>query len=149
MDNYDKYYSGMLEAALRFQDFVTELLYAEGVPLVAFSSKQKQLSGENKAGIEIKLDQLMDKTGNIYIETSEKSNPKKQQYTPSGIYRDDNTWLYAIGNYSTVYIIPKKYLKMLDGKYRTTKTPTSTGFLMPLADAEKYSIKILREKTGE
>ena len=50
-------------------------------------------------------------TGNIYIETAEKAIPREGPYVQSGIYRDDESWLYGIGDYSKFYIFGKKCLK--------------------------------------
>lgn len=96
-------------------------------------------------GIEIKFDDKMDKTGNIYIETAEKSNPKNPRYVDSGIYRIDNSWLYLTGNYSSIFIFGKQHLKLMSekGNFRTVQTDTSKGFLVPISDAKKYCLKEL------
>ena len=145
-----EYYSEMLEKGLKYQDFVTELFYENGIPLITFQSKSSQTTGENKAGIEIKFDDMLEKTGNLYIETKEKTNPKNPNYIPSGIYRDDNTWLYAIGNYTVVYVFSKKRLKKAHASnaYRQVEsgTKTSIGFLIPENVAVKSADKILRPK---
>lgn len=141
------YYREMLEKGLKFQDFVTDVLIdVLGIPLSSYASKTYQLRGENKQGVEIKFDDRFKETGNFYIETAEKSNANNLNYYPSGIYRDDNTWLYVIGDYSVLYIFGKSFLKSIHntGKYRSIEISTSQGFLVPLKDAEKYAIKILR-----
>ena len=60
---------------------------------------------------------------------------------------DDNTWLYIIGNYETIFIFSKRLLQSLSrtGKYKHLEngTKTSVGFLLPKQDAEKYAAKIL------
>ena len=102
--------------------------------------------GENKCGFEIKFDDKTKETGNVYIEVSEKSNPANPEYIASGIYRNDNTWLYIIGNYEKIFIFPKSYLRMLHskGKFKEVQTPTSKGFLIPAKQAEElYSIKTI------
>lgn len=144
------YYKEKLRQGEYFQDYVVELLYENGLPIISYASKEYQCNvGENRAGIEIKNDMNFRKTGNLYIETAEKSNPSNREYVPSGIFREDNTWLYLIGDKDTVYILSKKQLRILHAlkKYREVETPTSRGFLLPVADAEKhYSIKELRPK---
>lgn len=143
--NYKTYYFEKLEEGLEYQDFITELLIKEiGISLSTFSSKNYQNKiGENRQGFEIKFDNKMLDTGNIYIEVKEKSNPNNQNYVNSGIYRNDNTWLYLIGNYQTVYIFGKSHLKLMyeSNKYREVKTKTSIGFLLPILDANKYCLK--------
>lgn len=143
--NYKTYYFEKLEEGLEYQDFITELLIKEiGISLSTFSSKNYQNKiGENRQGFEIKFDNKMLDTGNIYIEVKEKSNPNNENYVNSGIYRNDNTWLYLIGNYQTVYIFGKSHLKLMYEikKYREVKTKTSIGFLLPILDANKYCLK--------
>lgn len=147
---YDDYYADMLERAEEFQDYVCGLFYERGLPIVMHTSFSYQTQvGENKAGIEIKLDQRMKETGNVYIETAEKANPENGSYVPSGIYREDNTWLYAIGDYSTVYVLPKKYLQMLEKRYEQKQIATSKGFVMPVEDAEKYAVLVLGSEGAE
>lgn len=142
-----EYYAEKLQQGLEFQDFVTDILFNElFIPLSTYQSKKYQLKGENKQGIEIKFDDRYKETGNLYIELSEKSNANNINYINSGINRDDNTWLYIIGDYSILYIFGKTILKgmYLSGKYKEVNIPTSNGFLIPRADAEKYALKIIK-----
>ncbi len=147
-----EYYKDMLEKGLQYQDFVTSLLLKEiALPISTYSSKKYQIShGENAQGVEIKFDDKMCETGNVYIEVSEKSNANNTSYVPSGIYRLDNTWLYVIGDYSVVYIFAKKFLILMHktGKYRTVKIPTSQGFLIDCDDTSKYCIKKIEVSNG-
>jgi len=140
-------YEKKLEQGLHYQDFVIEELYKIGLPLISYSSKEYQnLIGENKAGIEIKNDTKFETTGNFYIEVSEKSNAKNKDFIKSGIFRNDNTWLYVIGDRKKIYIFSKKHLQYLynQKKYKQVEIPTSRGFLLPVSDAEKlYAIKII------
>jgi hypothetical protein len=139
-----KYYEEKLQQGLYYQDFVIEQLYKIGLPLISYSSKEFQNRiGENKAGIEIKNDQKFRQTNNFYIEVSEKSNANNLQYVKSGIYRNDNTWLYLIGDFKSIYIFSKKQLILLYEKkiFRKVETPTSIGYLLPLKNSEKYCIK--------
>ena len=146
MNNYKEYYKEKLEEGLEYQDFVSEVLYKIGIPLFSYNSKKYQIKhGENKLGIEIKFDNKSAETGNIYIEIAEKSNPANANFVLSGIYRNDNTWLYVIGNYKKVFIFSKTILKLLHkgNRYKNVQTDTSRGFLLPLKDAEKYASKII------
>ena len=92
-------------------------------------------------GAEIKNDERFRQTGNLYIEVAEKSHPVKPNYTPSGIMRADNSWLYVIGDIKTVWIFSTKYLVMLKDRYPPMQTPTSIAHLMPMAAADKYAIR--------
>ena len=142
---YKNYYNDCLEKGLEYQDFIASLLIKEvGIPLSSLSSKKYQYSvGENLQGIEIKFDDKYEKTGNIYIEVKEKSNPNNNEYVNSGIYRNDNSWIYLIGNYNEIFIFGKSHLILMhkSNRYRAVKKPTSIGFLLPKEDAEKYCLK--------
>lgn len=142
-----EYYAEKLSQGLQFQDFVTDrLIESLGIALSTYQSKKWQVIGENKQGIEIKFDDRMNDTGNIYIETAEKSNPANLEYIDSGIFRDDNSWLYIIGNYSILYIFGKITLKNMyqSGKYIRKEIPTSRGFLVAINEAKKYALKIIQ-----
>ena len=152
-DQYAKgYYNSKLQEGLEFQDVVTRELYQRGIVVVGYSSRKYQNEvGENLLGAEIKHDAMFRDTGNLYIEISEKAHPDRANYTPSGIYRKDNSWLFVIGDEKTIYIFSTKYLQMLESKFRHVNKPTSNGYLLPLADADKYCLRKieLEDKYGE
>ena len=146
-------YKQNYEKGFKYQDFVVEQLYNIGLPIISYSSKEYQCSiGENRNGIEIKFDDRINETGNIYIETSEKSNANNPEFVPSGIYRIDNTWLYIIGNYNIMYILGKQLLQhiferkqyeKMGGRY--VETPTSKGYVISAKYAEReLSLKTIR-----
>lgn len=136
--------------ALEFQDFVVDLFLKElGIAISNYSSRYYQMNyGENRQGIEIKLDTRILETGNVSIEVAEKSKAVNVSWVPSGIMRNDNTWLYVQGNYNIVFVFGKSFLKQLyDAKYKDKvwmPKPTIKTFLMPVEEAEKYSIKVFR-----
>jgi hypothetical protein len=118
-----------------------------GIVLSIFSSKKYQHEiGESMQGIEIKYDIKSTETGNIYIEIGEKAEPREGEYYPSGIYANDNSWLYFIGNYEILYVFSKKQLQTIFAKkfyYRRiehNETKTSEGYLLNKEQAEKYCI---------
>jgi len=142
--NYKDYYKDQLNEALEFQDFIADTLYQHGIVIMNYGSKKYQIGkGENKIGCEIKYDKKFRETGNLYIELKEKSNPYNINYIDSGINRKDNTWLYIIGDYKTIFIFGKRMLYFLSQKYTAieNKTKTSIGFLLPITAAEKYCEK--------
>lgn len=147
----NQYYKEKLEQGQQYQDFVTEKLYKIGLPIISYSSKKYQYTiGENKCGFEIKFDDKLKNTGNLYIEVAEKSNAVNENYIASGIYRNDNTWLYIIGDYSIIYIFSKKQLRKIyeDTKrietFKRVTIPTSKGFLVPAKYAEEtLAIKVI------
>ncbi len=97
-------------------------------------------------GAEIKRDGKFRETGNLYIEVAEKAHPNNGNYVPSGICREDNSWLYIIGDEKTFYVLSPKILRMMTGRYKHVQTPTSKGFLLPVRDAEKYCLLKIEEK---
>jgi hypothetical protein len=142
------YYQEKLKQGLEYQDFVAEQLYKIGLPIFNYSSQKWQYQkGENKLGVEIKYQEPFSKTGNLWIEIAEKTDPMNTNYIPSGIYRNDNSWLYVTGDYEHIFVFSKKLLKQLfeAGKYTKleNKRKTSLGFLMPKEDAEKYAARLL------
>ena len=144
-----EYYREKLEEGFQFQDFITDILYDHGMVVVSYVSRLRGRHAENKLGIEIKRDGKFRKTKNLYIETAEKSSPDRPSFVPSGIYRDDNSWLYAIGDEETLWIFAKKYLKSLEHRYDKREIPTSRGYLLPLADANKYCIRRIDISPGK
>ena len=145
-DNYAEYYQDQLKAAGEYQDYVCEKLHYVGIVLQNMTSQKYQYEKrENLLGLEIKFDNRMQETKRIYIETAEKSNPQNPNYIPSGIYRDDGSWLYGIGNYDIFYIFDKKVLQRIDKHdpswlYRPHQNlPTSKGFCIPVEQAEKIA----------
>lgn len=150
LDAYENgYYAEKLSEGLEFQDYVTHTLYKHGIVVVNYGSKKYQNEhGENILGAEIKRDNNFRKTGNLYIEVSEKAHPDRPNYTQSGIFRDDNGWLFVIGDEQTIWIFQTNILTKLHGstRYRVTTTPTSVGMLLPIADADKYAGKKIEMK---
>jgi len=145
----DEYYTNKLEQGLTYQDFVADQLYNIGLVVVPYMSTEYQKhKGESRNGIEIKFDDRIKDTGNVYIETQEKAKSTNKEYFPSGIYRNDNTWLYVIGNYDLILIFGKRNLQILfeGGKYQEIEIArgTSKGFLLPLVFAkERVAIKYI------
>jgi len=144
----DEYYTNQLEKGLTYQDFVADQLYNIGIVVVPYMSIEYQkCKGESRNGIEIKFDDKMS-SGNVYIETQEKTKPSNKDYVPSGIYRLDNTWLYVIGNYELILVFGKKNLQILyeSGRYPEIEIArgTSKGFLLPIVFAkERVAIKFI------
>lgn len=138
-DYANGYYAKKLAQGLEFQDSVVDWLWNEGLVIASYSSKAYQHhKGENRLGCEIKRDGKFRETGNLYIETEEKSHPDRPYYVPSGIHRDDNSWLFAIGDERTLWIFSHTMLRGLAGRFRQVTKPTSKGYLLPISVADKY-----------
>lgn len=140
----DGYYERQLEVGLVFQDVVTQALYQRGIVVVGYASRRFQRErGENMLGAEIKRDGNFRTTGNLYIEVAEKSHPSNREFVPSGIFREDNSWLFVIGDEETIWIFSTKYLRLLlkNRAWQRVEKPTSIGHLCPLADADRYCLR--------
>ena len=154
MTEYTENYKNCYKKGAEFQDFVAKILLEElGIPLINYSSEKNQYNiGENKQGIEIKFQSEMTRLKSIYIEVAEKRDKNNKNYVPSGILRNDLTWLWVTGDYNTIYIFPKKFLLKLyeSGKFKIKeiKEKTSKGFILHQADIEKYSIKTININKG-
>lgn len=142
------YYQINLEEGREYQDFVLDKFLNIGMAIVGYSSyKYQKEKGETSAGIEIKYDKKFKDTKNLYIEYGEK-DPKAKEYVRSGILREDNTWLYAIGDYKTIFIFSKRLLKVLlkseITKNKHVSTMTSQGYLLREDIAFKYADKVIQ-----
>ena len=86
-----------LEKGRIFQDYILFDLNKRGISFSNYTSKKFQYKvGENTAGIEIKHDMMFRKTNNLFIEI--KTKCRNGSWLKSGIYRNDNTWLFLIGD---------------------------------------------------
>lgn len=153
-DDYEKYRNTQIEDGRLFQDFCADLLYANGYPVVVYSSKVYQVNvGESRGGWEFKHDKNRVRTGNLYIETGEKARPREGDYYQAGIYSDTRPVFFVIGDYDRIYLFHVKILILLhkSGRFREIAhngTKTSTGFLLPETDAEKYA-EVFDPKLGQ
>jgi hypothetical protein len=147
-EDYATYRARKSDDATEFEDHVFDLLRQRGITATRYVSRKWQLKGECSAGIEVKFDEVSSRTGRLWIEVYEKSHPDNPRYVKSGIYRDDNSWLYAIGNYAVVFVFCKTILRELhkSGRYEEVEnnTGTSVGFFLSLSHAERWAAKVLR-----
>ena len=136
----DNRYTTDLQRGLEYQDFVfDQLRMMDGMPIFlgAYSSVKYQCGkGESPSGLEIKYDAKFRKTGNLFIETAEKSYAEQASFHPSGAMSDDNTWLYLIGDYNEAFIFAKNLLRAYchnkNPYIQYKETPTSQGYTFPL-----------------
>ena len=145
MARMTEYYKTQLERGILYQDFVYEILSRNGINTVAYGSRLFQYRfGENKAGIEIKYDDKFKDSRNLWIEVSEKSNPKNIEYIESGIYRECTE--YIIGDYNTIFRMATNVLRRVveGGRFRIIENnmKTSKGFLLPCTEAARISIAV-------
>jgi hypothetical protein len=99
-----------------------------------------QSKGENNYGVEVKLDDKMCRTGNLFIELAT-------------LERQDNTKFILQGDYRQFWTFTKeKLIEVKDkDKYRKMKcrTSPSMGFLLPVRDADKICVShnIIKSET--
>lgn len=135
----------LFEEGIEFQRFVSDLFLKEfGFAIRYYVKCEDQYTkGESREGIEVKFDQRILETGNVSIEVAEKTKADRKIWTPSGILRRDNTWLYVQGNYDIVFLFKKATLvELYEVKYKSKvwePTPTIRTFLLPLPEAKKYA----------
>ncbi len=132
---------------MEFQDFVCERLARHHVILQNIASRKFQFEvGENLQGFEIKLDRRCLDTGRLSVEVAEKTAADNPVWVPSGIMRDDNSWLYIQGNYQIIFIFAKKLLR----DYLRKKNPkidesrgTVRKFYMELPVARHLAARVI------
>jgi len=157
-------YAEKLSAGSEYQDFVQKQLLQHGIIVMLNSSKSYQAKiGESLSGLEIKLDRQIRKYNNLYIEVAEKSDKYNPFYVESGIYRHDNTWLYCIGDYHELFLIPKKQLQIIHQSITSgsnwyvakgiemKQTATSKGMAIPVDYAMSFLVikHIVFDEEGE
>jgi hypothetical protein len=152
-------YGQRLEVGLTYQDFVLEQLHRRGIVLQPYSSKEYQRKAENMLGLEVKLDRKYAASGNLYIETHERSHPSRPELVPSGIYREDQCWLYGIGDFTRLFVFGKRCLQRIVKKASLQVVPgcrsvgndtkTSKGVLISDAIAREYAERIFEFEGGK
>lgn len=136
------------EVGATFLDFVVESAWKAGIAITPYGSRYYQFNrGETRTGVEIKFDGNFRETGQLYIETGEKRDPETGKTVLSGILRKDH-WLYAVGDYETIFLFPSRLLRLLmkEKNYENFKNETMQGFFLPVGDAHKYAALVLRPK---
>lgn len=134
-----------LEQGRIYQDFVCiELAKAQKLNLQNMTSRKYQNEvGENLQGVEIKLDNRCLETKQLSIEIAEKSNRDYQNWIPSGIMRDDNSFLYIQGNFKTFWLFSKRDLKLIHSKNRfeiRDFNGTLQSYFLPLKMADHFAL---------
>lgn len=110
LKNKSDYYKEKYVQGKSYEDFIYNWLEKnKGLKITPsiYNSEHYNI-GENKIGIEIKYDMKMKETGNIYIETSEKTS--NGLWIPSGIFAK-NPIILIIGDYETIYILNAHFLR--------------------------------------
>lgn len=114
--------------------------------LTRLEGKIKQWTGETEEGIEIKFDDRKKTTGNIYIEMQEKAEIGNEKYALSGIYKNDNSRMFLVGDYKEFFLFSKQkllWLDKLDPPFirRPKPTESSIGFCIPVENARHLCLE--------
>lgn len=149
-EKYDEYRKQKTEQGNDFQKLIEKLLKRFfDLSIQCFETKDEQYNiGENKIGLEIKYDDIIKETGNLFIEYAEKATKREGPYALGGILKNDNSWLYIIGDFKEIYCINIKTLRrMYEKNKKRTKYPwvenelkTSLGFLISKEKALKICL---------
>lgn len=153
----NSHHQNSLEVGHEFQDFIIEKLIKElGISISIFQSKKYQFNiGESLQGVEIKYDarstgdctyKNVSATNNVAIEVAEKSKAEIIGWSKSGIYRNDNSWLFIVGNYDCAWLFAKSHLLLMhqSKKYKEIQSlPTLRSMLLPINVADCYCAKKL------
>lgn len=143
----------LFKEGVEFQDFVCVQMAKSGLILQNLGSKRYQLAiGENIQGFEIKLDTLFHKTGRLSIEIAEKPYAAYEKWIPSGIYRNDNTWLYIQGDYKELFIFAKNVLRAWAKKNQPEiheSHGTIKKFYLPLDTARAIAARLIACETSQ
>ena len=142
-DSYIQHYKQGVEYENFIEDLFLERLH---IKLFFYKSKHFQNKvGETHQGIEVKFDDRIKETGNIYFEYEEAC--KTSGCIPSGVFKQDNSWLYVIGDYSTIYVFSKNRLInfLTNSKdVRKVEAQSSKGYLVKKELAETIAEKIIK-----
>jgi len=143
-------HSDSWEVGSEFQDFVSEKLLKDGIVIQNFSSTKYQFArGENLQGIEIKIDNRFNgysgkpATDRLSIEIAEKKSEDSSQFWPSGIFRNDNSWLYIVGNQKEFFMFSIKFLRSYFERYKPQVYDWRTirRYFLPYKEAVKFCLK--------
>lgn len=136
-------YQRELQSGQEFEKFVIKLFADRGVDLHLFDTVEQQKHGETVEGVEIKLDRKFRKTGNLFIETEERSTSDSAWHA-AGVTKDDNSKVIAIGDKKTIWLLNVRVLRELwkSKVYRevTNDTNTGKGFVLPIDVANKVAL---------
>ncbi len=149
-------YAALLDKGDTFAAFAAAQLKPFGYEVGLYLTQHEQYNvGESRMGLEIKFDDQLAHTGNVYIEMAEKTRAGNREFVASGICRHDNTLLYGIGNKGEFYIFGKRTLQRVHEAfdrglvpalkdYAKRATATSQGFTLRRWLAASYAERMFR-----
>lgn len=110
---YNQHYQQQLADGQAYEHLVADLLKTKcGLSVSVYLERTDNIAhGDTDVGLEVKFDRRSADTGNLYFEVAEKSHPSRPNYVKAGIYRDDDSKSYAIGNADELFIFLKDALR--------------------------------------
>lgn len=144
----DSQYSDPLGLGEWYQRFVAAVIKEKyGVEIHYYTKKVDQfLKGESEEGYEIKYDKRIRDFQRLSIEVAEKTRADLPNWTPSGIFRKDNTKYYIQGDDKTAWCFIKEKLVRYfhnNNPKITTKHGTIQTFYINVIDANELAWKVI------
>jgi hypothetical protein len=154
MKNYpDSKHENSLAIGEKYQDVIAKRLKALfGIEIHYYTTKEDQYKkGESIEGWEIKYDSWIGTSNRLSIEIGEKTRRELKEFTASGIFRVDNTFVYVQGDDNTAWIFFKAdLLRYFIKKYPVPiiedKPPTIQKFYIGIEVADRLAIKKIKVK---
>ena len=139
-------YFECLSTAQSFEQFWCEIInYKLHLSLTRIKAKENQSKFlcDTKEGFEFKHNTAIDTHEGVFIEISQKMKREDKDFMHSSISKKDNAWMYCIGDFKRLYLVPKKHLisEYESAKYKIIPNikGTGMGFKMPLSRLEAIS----------
>lgn len=140
---YDDCWNECFEAGAEYERYVYRLLMESFGHVVEHcdTARSQWLIGENRQGLEIKLDRKFVQTSNLFIETRERARLSGGGFTRwkmSGPFRRDNNRWLLIGDYMRLWVFHSAVLRAESATgWRKIYNITAEGFLLPVKAASR------------
>jgi len=142
----DDYYA-CLGVAQSFEQFWCEIInYKLHLNLTRIKAQENQSKFlcDTKEGFEFKHNTAIDTYKSVFIEISQKMKREDKDFMHSSISKKDNAWMYCIGDFKRLYLVPKKHLisEYESGGYKIIPNTKGTGmgFKIPITRLEEISV---------
>jgi hypothetical protein len=130
------YYAQQRARGEAFEGYIAGRLVAEGHVVTRHAGRLAQIGrGDlcvDGVDLEVKLDERLAETGNLYIETAEKRARDHARWIPSGVRSVSSARWYGIGNYRDWFVFERVDLFLEASRHAglTITRGTSQGFLL-------------------
>ena len=136
IEHETSYYQRKFAEGTAYERFIRDWLRSQGIDVNLVKGRRNQLLfGDTNIGVEIKFDQGIHRTGNVFIEVGEKAEDRGGDFVPSGIFREDACQWYGIGDCCEWYVCRKATLRPLwiaakSWHVKIINEGTSIGFVL-------------------